>query len=73
MDKSMMIRELFKEEFDELERDSKKRAEQMAVQMAEEQAREMIKDGMPITKIARYTKLSEERIRQLADELEVLV
>ena len=69
MDKSMMIRELFKEEFDELERDSKKRVEQMA----EEQAREMIKDGMPITKIARYTKLSEERIRQLADELEVLV
>ncbi len=69
MKMNMMIRELFKEEFDELERDSKKRAEQMA----EEQAREMIEDGMPITKIARYTKLSEERIRQLADELEVLV
>ena len=69
MKMNMMIRELFKEEFDELERDSKKRVEQMA----EEQAREMIKDGMPITKIARYTKLSEERIRQLADELEVLV
>ena len=69
MKMNMMIRELFKEEFDELERDTKKRAEQMA----EEQAREMIEDGMPITKIARYTKLSEERIRQLADELEVLV
>ncbi len=62
MKMNMMIQELFKDELEQ-ERNLGK----------EEMVKRLIRKGMPEDEIAEVLDLSIERIRQLADELEVLV
>ncbi len=62
MKMNMMIQELFKDELEQ-ERNLGK----------EEMVKRLIRKGMPEDEIAEVSDLSIERIRQLADELEVLV
>ena len=73
MTKSIMIRELFKEEFDELEQERRKDRALVKEELTEKQAKKMLRKGMPYEDIMEYTDLSIDRIRQLAEELEVLV
>ena len=60
------IREIFKEDFDD--------AEKKGIQNANERvATDMLREGEPLEKIARYSRLAEETIRNLAKTLGVAV
>ena len=60
------IREIFKEDFDD--------AEKKGIQNANERvATDMLREGEPLEKIARYSRLAEETIRNLAKALGVAV
>ncbi len=60
------IREIFKEDFDA--------AEKKGVQSANERvATDMLREGEPLEKIARYSRLADETIRSLAKTLGVAV
>ena len=66
----MTIREIFKEDFDVAE--SKGRQE--GVKEAKERvATDMLREGEPLEKIARYSRLAENTIRSLAKTLGVAV
>ena len=52
------IREIFKDDFDAVEQ-----------KMNERVAADMLREGEPLEKIARYSRLAEETIRNLAKTL----
>lgn len=56
------IREIFKEDFDEVEQKTNERV-----------ATDMLREGEPLEKIARYSRLADETIRSLAKTLGVAV
>ena len=60
------IREIFKEDFDA--------AEEKGIQKDKERvATDMLREGEPLEKIARYSRLAEDTIRNLAINLGIAV
>ena len=69
--KAMFLTEYDKErEFELLRREERRETESS---VREEVAKDMLKDGEPIPKIIKYSKLSEAAIRKLAKSIGVAV
>ncbi len=69
--KAMFLTEYDKERELELLRREERRETESTVR--EEVAKDMLKDGEPIPKIIKYSKLSEDAIRKLAKSIGVAV
>ena len=57
-----VIRDIFKKDFDAVEQKTNERV-----------ATDMLRDGEPLEKIARYSRLAEDTIRTLAKSLGVAI
>ena len=63
---------MFLTEYDE-EKEREKLIKEVKLETNERVATDMLRDGEPLVKILKYSKLSEDKIRQLAESLSVAV
>ena len=63
---------MFLTEYDE-EKEREKLIKEVKLETNERVATDMLRDGKPLREILKYSKLSEDKIRQLAESLSVAV